>query len=108
MNDLALRTVQFGSVLLVGPSEQPSGFAVRLAEALAPEPGRFRVAADTGERAWRQEFWPGLADLLRGRGPVRLAMSGAGAGGPASHAQRLADTIGTEIVAPDGPLVPVG
>jgi hypothetical protein len=108
VNDIAFRGAMLGSVLLVSPSDGVSDTVATLATALAPDPGRQAVAADAPDERNDEPFWSALANLLRGRGPVRLAVSGAGGGRSLSRAQWLANRLGTEVVAPDGVVLPVG
>lgn len=77
-----------------------------LAGSMPPDPGNTVVVADFPADG-DGRFWTALVEALRGRGPVRLTVSGAGSGGLGSPGQWLADQLNAEVVAPDGVVVPV-
>ncbi|QMU77916.1 hypothetical protein GXW83_21685 [Streptacidiphilus sp. PB12-B1b] len=95
-----------GATLLFCPEHGPSRALTRLAESLPGEPGRFVVVADAPNERDAQAFWSQLADLLQGKGPVRLVIPGAGSGHPLPRAEWLAGRLLTEVVAPDGFIAP--
>jgi hypothetical protein len=107
MNDAAFRGVRLGSTLLIRPPDERADAAFDLVGALAPDPERQTVAGAPPSERESRGFWNTLLGVLNGCGPVRLAVSGAGTGGDQSPARWLSDRLGTEIVAPDGPLLPV-
>lgn len=106
MQGIAFRGVQVGSTVVVGSVGGAADAATRLARSLPADKGRLVVTALPPEPADAQRFWAAVADVCRGAGPVRLAISGAGGGSAPCPAQWLADRLGVEVVAPDGLLVP--
>jgi hypothetical protein len=99
--DLECRGV--GSALLVcppGPVRRP---AAEFAAALPLDPDRTVAVLDVPDYAdpW---VWAGIVAALRGRGPLRVALSQFGAGA-AAPARWLAEQLSVEVVAPDGILV---
>ncbi|MBB5895416.1 hypothetical protein ACFFS4_28010 [Kutzneria kofuensis] len=105
------QTRQVGAALIVSAPPGPGWHAMALAASVPPDPGRTVVVVDfpSGDNGG---YWSALVQALRGRGPVRLAVSGAGSAsgsGPtrAIAAQWLAEQLQAEVVAPDGTLVPV-
>ena len=95
-----------GAALLFCPGHGPSRALTRLAESLPGEPGRLVVVADPPSQRDSEAFWSELAAFLRGKGPVRLVVSGSGGGHPVPRAEWLADRLGTEVTAPDGFIAP--
>ncbi|MFC0546159.1 hypothetical protein [Kutzneria chonburiensis] len=105
------QTRQVGAALVVSAPPGPGWHAMALAASVPGDPGRTMVVVDfpSGDNGG---YWSALVQALRGRGPVRLAVSGAGSAsgsGPtrAIAAQWLAEQLQAEVVAPDGTLVPV-
>jgi hypothetical protein len=98
---------QVGTALVVSTTSTGAGWhAMALAGSMPADPGRTVVVVDF-PRGGGGDYWNALVRALRGRGPVRLAVSGAGSGGPKAAAQWLADQLRAEVIAPDGTLVPV-
>ncbi|EWM17807.1 hypothetical protein [Kutzneria sp. 744] len=105
------QTRQVGAALIVSAPPGPGWHAMALAASVPGDPGRTMVVVDfpSGDNGG---YWSALVQALRGRGPVRLAVSGAGSAsgsGPtrAIAAQWLSEQLQAEVVAPDGTLVPV-
>ncbi|MFI9387382.1 hypothetical protein [Kutzneria sp. NPDC052558] len=105
------QTRQVGAALIVSAPPGPGWHAMALAGSVPPDPGRTVVVVDF-PAGGDGSYWTALVQALRGRGPVRLAVSGAGSAtgaGPARAiaAQWLAEQLKAEVVAADGTLVPV-
>ncbi|QUQ62820.1 hypothetical protein [Kutzneria sp. CA-103260] len=105
------QTRQVGSALVVSAPPGPGWHAMALAGSVPADPGRTIVVVDF-PAGGDGGYWTALVQALRGRGPVRLAVSGAGSAtgaGPtrAIAAQWLSDQLKAEVVAADGTLVPV-
>jgi hypothetical protein len=105
------QTRQVGSALVVSSSAGPGWHAMALAVSVPADPGRTLVVVDFPTSV-DGGYWSAIVQALRGRGPVRLAVSGAGSAsgiGPARAvaAQWLSEQLKAEVVAPDGTLVPV-
>ncbi|HEY0496579.1 MAG TPA: hypothetical protein VGD48_12620 [Kutzneria sp.] len=105
------QTRQVGTTLVVSAPPGPGWHAMALAASVPADTGRTMVVVDfpSGDNGG---YWSALVQALRGRGPVRLAVSGAGSAsgsGPtrAIAAQWLSEQLQAEVVAPDGTLVPV-
>jgi hypothetical protein len=95
-----------GATLVVGPAEGAGQAALTLARSLPADRGRTVVVVDSppgGETA----FWGSVVNALRGRGPIRLAVSHSGSMRPTAPAQWLASQLQAEVVAPDGALTVV-
>ena len=103
---IEFQTRQVGTALVVSTSAGPGWHSMALAGSIPADPGRTVVVVDF-PRGGGGGYWNALVQALRGRGPVRLAVSGSGSGGPTAAAQWLADQLRTEVIAPDGTLVPV-
>jgi hypothetical protein len=97
---------QIGSTMVLSRRHGPSRHAAELAGMLPRDPGRSVVVVDTaaGED---NAFWSAAVTRLRRKGPLRLALSGAGSGEWNARAQWLAEQLHTEVLAPDGMLVAV-
>lgn len=105
------QTKQVGTSLVVSAPPGPGWHAMALAGSVPADPGRTVVVVDF-PAGGDGGYWTALVQALRGRGPVRLAVSGAGSAtgtGPsrAIAAQWLSEQLKAEVVAADGTLVPV-
>src|SRR3954470_24037497 len=71
------QTKKVGACLVVSAPPGPGWHAMALAAAVPADPGRTMVVVDfpSGDNGG---YWSALVQALRGRGPVRLAVSGAG------------------------------
>lgn len=95
-----------GPTLVVGPPEGASQMALTLARSLPADRGR-TVAVIDFPPGGETTFWQSAANALRGRGPIRLAVSYAGSMRPTAPAQWLAAQLQAEVIAPDGALTTV-
>ena len=95
-----------GATLVVGPPEGAGQVALTLARSLPADRGRTVVVIDFPPGA-ESTFWQAAANALRGRGPIRLAVSYAGSMRPTAPAQWLASQLQAEVIAPDGALTTV-
>jgi hypothetical protein len=105
------QTRQVASALVVSAPPGPGWQAMALAGAMPADPGRTVVVVDFPAEG-DGTYWNALVQALRGRGPVRLAVSGVGSavsGAPAQTiaAQWLSEQLKAEVIAPDGTLVPI-
>lgn len=100
-----LRCHAVGDALMVCTDEGPHPELEHWARQLPGDPERVVVVIDVPRLAnpWT---WEGVVQALRGKGAIRLAGSKTGAG-DAAPAQWLADRLGVEVVAPDGPVTVV-
>ncbi|MCO1580741.1 hypothetical protein M8C13_33795 [Crossiella sp. SN42] len=102
----SLTAHRLGPVLVVaaptGPAE-PARALAHLVAGLPAEPAHTPVVLDLPDA----QSWAQLPELLREAGRLRLFCSRAGAGGAEAPARALAETLHTEVLAPDGELLPV-
>ncbi|MFF0183330.1 hypothetical protein [Streptomyces sp. NPDC005244] len=107
MGKLRLRATPVGDALLVHPKDRLDERAAGFAGGLARDPRHTLVVVDLPSRVIADE-WAAVAKVLSSSryGSLRLVFGRGRGDDVRTAAGRIADRLGREVLAPDGPLVP--